>query len=151
MGLATPFATRIPDTTRRYHEFDALRSFAMLLGIVLHGLLSFMYVPNWPAQDIHQSQHAYSLMLHAIHGFRMPVFFLISGFFTAMMWRKRGAGGLVVHRAKRILLPLLIGALIIWPMMRALDHWGARVEAERVQKQWARADIWTAAKGGRPR
>jgi len=135
-------------STKRYHEFDALRGFAMLLGIVLHGLLSFMFIPIWPAQDIHQNQTAYGLPLFAIHGFRMPVFFLISGFFTAMMWTKRGTRGLVVHRAKRILLPLIVGTIVVWPMIIGLGYWGGIAREKRVQTQPARADIWNAAKKG---
>ena len=38
-------------TSPRYHDYDALRAFAMLLGIVLHGLMSFVELPPgmWPA------------------------------------------------------------------------------------------------------
>ena len=64
----------------------------MLLGIVLHGLLSFIPLPIWPAQDIHQNEDVYGLIIVAIHGFRMPLFFFIGGFFTAMMWKNRGLG-----------------------------------------------------------
>lgn len=40
---------------KRYHDLDALRGFAMLLGIVLHGLMSFMPIPLPVPQDINQS------------------------------------------------------------------------------------------------
>ena len=88
---------------KRYNDLDALRAFAMLLGIVLHGVLSFFPVPIWPAQDLQQPEinvpvalaaplesaglkvpadySPYEFMLHAIHGFRLPLFFLVSGFF----------------------------------------------------------------------
>ena len=38
-------------TPIRYHGLDALRGFAMLLGIVLHGALPYMGLPNevWPS------------------------------------------------------------------------------------------------------
>lgn len=85
---------------KRYHDLDALRGFAMLLGIGLHGLLSLTFVPIWPAQDIHKNTTVYGFILNAIHGFRMPLFFLISGFFTAMMWQKKGSIGLIKHRAR---------------------------------------------------
>ncbi len=41
---------------KRFHDLDALRAFAMLLGIVLHGALSFFPVPIWPAQDLQQPE-----------------------------------------------------------------------------------------------
>ena len=93
---------------KRYHDLDALRGFAMLLGIVLHGLMSFMPIPLPVPQDINQSPEIYGYVFNIIHGFRMPLFFLISGFFTAMLWRKRGLRNLLKHRAKRILLPLAV-------------------------------------------
>ncbi|MEC8973766.1 MAG: acyltransferase family protein, partial [Verrucomicrobiota bacterium] len=89
---------------KRWHDLDALRAFAMLLGIGLHGFMSFVALPLpvWPAQDIHQHD-SYLFALHAIHGFRLQLFFLVSGFFTMMLFRQRGLRGLVKHRAKRIL------------------------------------------------
>jgi len=108
----------------RHHDLDALRAFAMLLGIVLHGMLSFVDVPAWPAQDVSRDSAVFAPLLHAIHGFRMPLFFLLSGFFTTMLWRRRGLGALVSHRLRRILLPLLVGTLILWPLHLAIGIWG---------------------------
>ena len=64
----------------------------------------------------------------------MPLFFLVSGFFTAMMWKKRGMEGLVRQRLLRIGVPLLAGMLIFYPAMIALGSWGERVKAERVEE-----------------
>jgi len=100
-------------TPKRLHHLDALRSFAMLLGIALHASLSFMPFP-WPVQDSEQN-NSYYLLFAAIHGFRMPLFFLLSGFFTAMLWRKRGVLFLAKHRVKRILVPLIVGCFTIIP------------------------------------
>ena len=102
---------------KRYHDLDALRAFAMLFGIVLHGLLSFAPNLPWTSQDIHQSE-AYGIGFAAIHGFRMPLFFLVSGFFTTMMWRRRGFEGLFKHRMQRIVLPMVIfGAFLVPAIM----------------------------------
>ncbi len=60
----------------------------MLLGIVLHAALSFAPIP-WTVRDSQQNEFYYVLFA-CIHGFRMPLFFMLSGFFTAMLWRKRG-------------------------------------------------------------
>lgn len=65
----------------------------MLLGTVLHAALSFSTIP-WTVKDSQQGEF-YNLLFAAIHGFRMPLFFMLSGFFTAMLWRKRGLGALV--------------------------------------------------------
>ena len=107
----------------RRHDLDALRSFALLLGIGLHAALSFMDVP-WVVQD-RVSAPEFRFVVDAIHGFRMPLFFLLSGFFTAMLWRKRGLRGLLQHRAKRIALPLALGCATIVPATWGLVIWGA--------------------------
>lgn len=92
----------------------------MLLGIALHAALSFSPIP-WVVKDSRQSEFFYVLFA-CIHGFRMPLFFMLSGFFTAMLWRKRGLAGLVKQRFKRIFLPLAIGCLTIVPAMWAVSY-----------------------------
>ncbi len=115
----TQAATTASSTTSavfdRRHDLDALRAFAMLLGIVLHVALSFAPIP-WTVRDSQQSNLFY-VMFAAIHGFRMPLFFMLSGFFTAMLWRKRGLKSLLRQRFKRIFLPLVFGCLTIVPAM----------------------------------
>ena len=102
----------------RRHDLDALRSGAMLLGIALHAAISFMpgAEGGWAVHDPEQHE-AFALILAVIHGFRLPLFFMISGFFTAMLWRRRGLKALIVHRCKRVLLPCLIGVATIIPMI----------------------------------
>lgn len=103
--------------TRR-HDLDALRAFAMLLGIVLHGAMSFIpgAVVFWGVQDS-QSSPVYGVLLSSIHGWRMPLFFVVSGFFTAMLWQGRGLRALLIHRFKRICLPLLLSMVTVIPTM----------------------------------
>jgi peptidoglycan/LPS O-acetylase OafA/YrhL len=106
-----------PAKPARRHDLDALRGFAMLLGIALHVSLAF-FPTFWPVQDTTASYDGlYDELLHAIHGFRMPLFFLLSGFFTAMLWRRRGLRSLLEHRVRRILIPLAIGVVTIVPLM----------------------------------
>lgn len=99
---------------------DALRAFAMLLGILLHGLLSFLPTPIWPVQDMNQSE-LYYIPLMFIHGFRMSLFFFISGFFTMMMWQKRGTFRLLRHRTKRIVLPFFLFGAFIFPLLNNME------------------------------
>ena len=129
--------------SKRYHDLDALRAFAMLLGIGLHGFMSFvpLPLPVWPAQDVNQ-HNGYLFALNAIHGFRLQLFFLVSGFFTAMMFRQRGLRGLIKHRAKRILLPLLIFTIILSPTIIGIGIYA--INANR----GSNATLWAAAKLG---
>lgn len=108
-----------PGSNPRRHDLDALRAFAMLIGVGLHAALAF--IPDaWIVQDStigEASSGVMSLFLMAVHGFRMPVFFLMSGFFTAMLWRRRGLIPLLQRRFKRIFIPLLLGCVTIVPLM----------------------------------
>ncbi len=129
--------------SRRWHDLDALRGFAMLLGIGLHAALAF--IPSfWPVQDRTASTDGwFDEFLVGVHAFRMPLFFLLSGFFTAMLWRRRGLAALVSHRARRVALPLLVGLVTIIPAM----DWVSERAAERGIADYATAaaekgDIW---------
>ena len=108
----------------RYHDLDALRAFAMLLGMALHGALFLVPLPEgfWPAElpyarETETTRNPYPYLVAGIHGFRMPAFFVLSGFFTAMMWQSRGMRRLGEHRLKRIGLPLLAGMFTIVPLI----------------------------------
>ncbi|MDC0304868.1 acyltransferase family protein [bacterium] len=114
----------------RYHFLDGLRGGAMLLGLVLHGILSFSGEP-WLAMDVGSEPEVILPIIGWIHGFRMQLFFLVSGFFTAMMWKKRGGMALVKQRLLRIGIPLVAGAVILFPTMMVLAAWGGEVIAER--------------------
>ncbi len=104
----------------RRTDLDALRGVAMILGIVLHALLSFIPVP-WPVQDTRQNG-LFFIPYAAIHMFRMPLFFLISGFFTMFILQRHGLGGMIRQRVQRILLPLLLALLTIVPVDNLLKR-----------------------------
>jgi hypothetical protein len=106
---------RLPSHSRplpgdRLHALDALRAFALLLGIFFHGAAG--YIENFPAQ-LWPMREPPSATLGAFffvsHMFRMSLFYLLAGFFGRMLLERRGAGPFVRDRAKRILLPLVIG------------------------------------------
>ena len=97
--------------SERRTDLDALRGVAIVLGIVLHASLSF-FPCAWPVQDSRQNGWLYLVFL-LIHEFRMPLFFLLSGFFTMFLFRKYGLRKMLHLRATRILLPLLLSLLTI--------------------------------------
>lgn len=102
----------------RFHDLDALRGVAMILGIVLHGALFLLAIEEWPLTDPGATEGVaagYGIMIAAIHGFRMPIFFLLSGFFTALLWRRYGLRTLLGHRLRRVGLPLAVGAVTLVP------------------------------------
>ena len=90
----------------------------MLLGVALHASLSFIAYP-WPVHDTQRSSFL-PLVLVAVHGFRMPLFFLLSGYFTMLVYRRRGLASLLEQRFQRIFLPLVIATATIVPLDRAI-------------------------------
>lgn len=93
----------------RLHGLDLLRAVMMLLGIVLHG--AQMYMTMELGFDYYIDPVLSPLMdgiLIVINTFRMPLFFLLSGFFTAMLFSRRQLGGMIDNRLRRIALPMLV-------------------------------------------
>lgn len=110
--------------TQRRTDLDALRGFAMLLGIALHAALAFFAFP-WPVHDTRRSE-LLPLLFAAVHGFRMPLFFLLSGSFTMLVYRRRGLESLLRQRIARIALPLAIAVATIVPLDSALKGFAER-------------------------
>jgi peptidoglycan/LPS O-acetylase OafA/YrhL len=115
--MARPLATRRTD-------LDALRSVAMLLGVALHVAMSVVPFP-WPVRDTKRSD-ALLLLIGAVHGFRMPLFFLLSGYFTMLVFSRRGLASLLEQRFLRIFLPLVIATITIVPLDRVIEGYALR-------------------------
>lgn len=98
----------------RLHGLDALRGFALLLGVALHASLSWLPGSEyyWIVSDTERS-NALALWFYLIHLFRMPLFFLIAGYFGRMSLQRLGLRAFVSDRRKRILMPLLT----FWPLV----------------------------------
>jgi ABC-type multidrug transport system ATPase subunit len=113
----------IPHTPpgERLHALDAARGLALLLGIALHASMSF-FLPV-PAQDV-SSSAALGVGFYVIHSFRMSLFFLLAGFFGRMLWQRLGPRGFLRDRARRILLPMTAGWLLLAPLTIAIVIWG---------------------------
>ena len=104
----------------RYHGLDALRAAMMLLGLVLHVATSFIAAPPdgaWPLRDPNPAGLA-GLVVLAIHAFRMPAFFVLSGFFGALVVSRKGMGAWVGDRARRILFPMVIAWIALFPLVK---------------------------------
>ena len=111
----------------RLHALDAVRGFALLLGIVLHATLSFLPtapVRVWIIQDTHPS-FTLDVLYFSIHVFRMTTFFLIAGFFAHLSFHRHGAWGFAKDRLQRIAVPLLVGWPILFAAMVAVTLWAA--------------------------
>jgi glucan biosynthesis protein C len=104
--------------SRRYYGLDALRGGMMMLGIVLHGAMFYLATPppTGPMPTDANNSAFFDYVFAFIHSFRMPAFFVLSGFFTALLVEKRGVWGAYRNRAARILAPLVAGIFTILPL-----------------------------------
>jgi glucan biosynthesis protein C len=95
-------------STGRLYALDNLRALMMWLGVVLHTAAIYMVSHNlYPWSDDRRTVLAEPLIAF-IHAFRMPVFFILAGFFVAMLLQSRGPAGMARHRAMRLGLPFVV-------------------------------------------
>lgn len=103
-------------TAPRFYALDNLRAIMMWLGIVLHVAVNHMVSPSQLPWKDSQTSPVADLLLMLIHAFRMPVFFILAGFFVARMIEQRGPMGMLRNRLRRVALPLAI----FWPILAIL-------------------------------
>jgi ABC-type multidrug transport system ATPase subunit/peptidoglycan/LPS O-acetylase OafA/YrhL len=101
---------------------DAVRGFALLLGVAFHAALSFM--PGWPpgiwAMNDNSPSQFLSDAAFVTHIFRMSLFFFIAGFFARLLHQKLGTRGFWKNRGMRIALPLIAGWVVVYPLIAAI-------------------------------
>ncbi len=134
---------------QRLHDLDALRAAAMLIGIFYHVSLSFASGFPWMVQDVNQDTGAFVFQAW-VHGFRMQLFMLISGFFTAMLWRQKGLKALLWHRCRRALFPCLLSLITVvpavnWSMQFAVQTTAAK-RSNQAPTEVAAPDLWSVVK-----
>lgn len=105
----------------RLHALDAVRGSALLLGLVLHSTMSFIF--PIPVADSSPST-TLAVIFYVIHIFRMAVFYFIAGFFAHMVFHRRGFREFVRDRATRIGIPLVAGWVVLAPPTIVIVIWG---------------------------
>jgi glucans biosynthesis protein C len=104
----------------RLHYMDNLRALAMLAGVLFHAGLAHSVLLHgfWPVADANQSVWV-DIAAWFLHLFRMPLFFVVAGFFAALLVNKRGVGGMLRNRFMRVLLPFAL----FWPLIYLAMGW----------------------------
>ncbi len=108
----------------RLHALDALRGFALLCGVVLHAAMP--YLPGFNRSPLLDGSTSVPLgvMFFVIHIFRMTAFFVIAGFFARLLVERRGVRAFVRNRTVRIVVPLVVGWIVVFPLIVAAMRWG---------------------------
>ncbi len=95
--------------TTRYDGLDAVRAGAMLLGIAFHATYAWLpRVAPWYFVADASPVDALVFVTGFLHAWRMQLFFALSGFFSHLVFERRGARGYFKDRSKRLLVPLLV-------------------------------------------
>jgi len=91
---------------------DSMRGILMMLGVVLHAAHLWNPQQTWL---IHlDTPNAFSsLIISLVHSFRMPAFFILSGFFCILTLQKYSLSKFIKLRFLRIVIPLVVTACTI--------------------------------------
>ena len=126
MTEASPIAS-----TRRYHGLDALRAGAMALGVVLHAAAPYLRYPMdglvWAVDGPVAGTAGFpwaDAIFWWLHAWRVPLFFVLAGFFAAMLVERRGVRAFLKHRTERVLWPLGLACVLILPATYFAFAWG---------------------------
>lgn len=107
-----------PQKTERIHSLDSLRAIMMLLGLVLHSAITYSTTEwgrVWSIKDPNSTSFFNDYIVLLIHDFRMQIFFLVAGFFGAMLFYERTPLKMVRNRIARIVFPFIVFVILLWP------------------------------------
>jgi glucan biosynthesis protein C len=109
----------------------------LLLGIVLHGAQAYLGSSHvirepdrWYFYDVESSRFM-AFVCGAIHVYRMPVFFVLAGFFAGLLISKRGLRGLIYNRFSRVVIPFAVALLTIVPAIFAAQFLVDKIASTR--------------------
>jgi glucans biosynthesis protein C len=95
----------------RFHNLDFLRAFAMMMGLVMHAPLLF-WQPDvakvFGIENIAPAEEWINIIGRYINNWRMPLFFLLSGFFSVLIIKRKGTSQFIRDRLIRVGLTCLV-------------------------------------------
>jgi glucan biosynthesis protein C len=103
----------------RYHALDSLRAAMMFLGVYLHAIVAYSPSGGWPWKQTELTS-TLDWSIAVIHVFRMPIFYAMAGFFTALLLARYGLRGAARNRFARIVVPFVVGWIVVWPAVMFL-------------------------------
>ena len=98
--------------SNRIYYMDAMRGILMMLGLVYHSAKTFSTRQDWVIYS-EQTTFVADIIVQMINIFRMPTFFIISGYFAALTLQKYGTKKFLKVRISRIIIPLVVTALTL--------------------------------------
>lgn len=110
------------ENINRLHYMDSMRAILMILGVVLHSAQVFNPSQSWVLYSENNTPFFYYLV-NIISTFRMPAFFIVSGYFCLLTLRKYKIKRFLTLRLKRIIVPFFFTAIILNTLQSLLLEW----------------------------
>ncbi len=98
----------------REHHWDSLRAILMLLGIPYHAAMAYNMRVLWDVQSLEKSE-VLTFLSGFLVTFRMPAFFMVAGYFAAMLLARRPPLEWLRGRFVRLGVPFLTGLVLLAP------------------------------------
>ena len=116
----------IPHKTERLHALDSLRAIMMMLGIVLHAVITYNGAEPgtvWRIRDPINFNENLGWIGACIHIFRMPIFMVVAGFFASLLFYERGPRWMFKNRMNRITYPFLVFVVLLFvPVVGGMSY-----------------------------
>lgn len=110
----------MPSPVKRLHHLDAARALLLLLGLPFHVATKAIFESEPPAVEFQQS-----LLIGGwaslTHIFRMFAFFMLAGYFAAMLRERKGTRAWLAERIRRLGLPFIASLLTLGAMQFQLQ------------------------------
>jgi glucan biosynthesis protein C len=102
----------------RYHGLDFVRAVAMMLGLSVHVNIFYFSEDRmfWSAGEYHGDPINQSIAFF-IFQFRMPLFYMLAGFFALLVIERKGLSFMTGDRVKRIGIPFVVGIALLKPII----------------------------------
>lgn len=107
---------------QRVSQVDNLRTMLVAWVIGAHALMGYSAVGGWPYDEVNEVTFApgFELVLTIVVGpsglFVIGAFFFVSGLFTPRSRERKGRLDFALDRTRRLGLPWLLSALLLWPL-----------------------------------
>ncbi|MDE2807822.1 MAG: acyltransferase family protein [Gemmatimonadota bacterium] len=127
---------------------DAIRGGAMVLVVTIHASLSLYIGMPWVFSDSTQNVTT-TLLINFMMATSVPVFFMISGYFTEQTLQRYGVKGMLRRRFRSVLRPFLIAAVTVLPIA-FVSIWLLSQETDSSAERPSRgfASVWDAVQNG---
>jgi glucans biosynthesis protein C len=99
------------------HLWDNIRGAWILSVVVAHTVTSFAT----PQSDYYRDAGAHPIfdfLFVFIRTFRLPLYFVMAGFLAALQFERHGLAATVRNRFKRIVVPMVVGWLLMFPLLQ---------------------------------